>query len=90
MTTGKTQVVNESGLHARPASMFVKMAKGFESEIMVRNLDKDSPFVNAKSILRLLTAELCKNEWLELKAEGPDEAEAVKKLIELVNGGFGE
>lgn len=90
MTTGKTQVLNESGLHARPASMFVKMAKGFESEIMVRNLDKDGPFVNAKSILRLLTAELCKNEWLELKAEGPDEAEAVEKLIDLVNGGFGE
>lgn len=53
MTTGKTQVLNESGLHARPASMFVKMAKGFESEIMVRNLDKDGPFVNALSLIHI-------------------------------------
>lgn len=90
MKTATTQVINATGLHARPASMFVKLAKSFESEIMVRNLDKDSPFVNAKSILRLLTAELCKNDHLELKAEGPDEAEAVEQLIALVNSGFGE
>ncbi len=90
MTTAKTQVINGCGLHARPASMFVKLAKSFESEITVRNVDKDSPFVSAKSILRLLTAELCQGEWLELKAEGSDEEEAVRQLIELVNSGFGE
>lgn len=60
MKTAKTQVINASGLHARPASMFVKLAKGFESEIQIRNLDKDGSFVNAKSIMRLLTAELRK------------------------------
>lgn len=90
MKLAKTQVINATGLHARPASMFVKLAKSFESDIQVRNLDKDSPFVSAKSILRLLTAELCKNNWMEMKAEGPDEEEAVKQLIELVNSGFGE
>lgn len=90
MKTAKTQVINASGLHARPASMFVKLAKGFESEIQIRNLDKDGSFVNAKSIMRLLTAELRKNDWLELKAEGSDEAEAVDQLIALVNSGFGK
>lgn len=90
MTTAKTQVINSCGLHARPASIFVKKAKEFQSDIQVRNVDKDTPFVSAKSILRLLTAELCKGNWVEIRAEGSDEAEAVNALIELVNSGFGE
>lgn len=90
MKTAKAQVINATGLHARPASIFVKLAKSFESDIMVRNATKDTPFVNAKTILRLLTSELCQGDWLELKAEGTDEAEAVQELIALVNGGFGE
>ena len=90
MRTEKTRVINTSGLHARPASMFVKKAKEFQSDIQVRNVDKDSPFVSAKSILRLLTAELCKGNWVEIRAEGSDEDEAVNSLIELVKSGFGE
>lgn len=90
MITLKTQIINETGLHARPASMFVKLAKSFECEIMVRNVTKDSSFVSAKAILRLLTSELCKGDWLELKAEGVDEVEAANALIDLINSGFGE
>lgn len=90
MRIEKTQVVNSCGLHARPASIFVKKAKEFQSDIQVRNVDKDSPFVSAKSILRLLTAELCMGNWVEIRAEGSDEEEAVNALVELVNSGFGE
>jgi len=90
MTTEKVQIVNGCGLHARPASLFVKLAKSFESEIEVRNMSKDKDYVTAKSVIRLLTAEICQGEWMEMKADGPDEKEALRQLKELVTGGFGE
>lgn len=90
MITATTKVINKTGLHARPASIFVKKAKEFQSEIQVRNVDKESPFVSAKSILRLLTAELCMGNTVEIQADGADEAEAVKALVDLINTGFGE
>lgn len=90
MTTERVQIVNGCGLHARPASLFVKLAKSFVSEIEVRNVSKDKPYVSAKSVIRLLTAEICQGEWMEMKANGPDEEEAVRKLKELVVSGFGE
>ena len=90
MTTAKTQVVNATGLHARPAAIFVKKAKEFQCDIQIRNATKDTPFVNAKSILRLLTAELCKDNVAEIQAQGSDEAEAVSALVALIQTGFGE
>lgn len=90
MTTDRVQIVNGCGLHARPASLFVKKAKEFESEIEVRNASKDKPYVSAKSVIRLLTAEICQGEWMEMRASGPDEEEAVRQLKALVSGGFGE
>ena len=48
----KVTVQNESGLHARPASLFVKEASKFKSEIMILYDDKE---VQAKSILGVMS-----------------------------------
>ncbi len=90
MTLRTTIIINETGLHARPAAQFVHLAKTFESNIQVRNLTKGGSYVSAKSIIRLLTAELCKGNTMELSAEGPDEAAAADALIALIATGFGE
>ena len=55
MITRKTTVVNETGLHARPASDFVLKAKSFESKITIRETESSDEPVNAKSIIRLLS-----------------------------------
>ena len=86
----ETTVVNASGLHARPASDFVKEAKQYESKITVRRLSDDGEGVNAKSIIRLLSIGVAKGTAIEIAAEGPDEAEAVDALIALVDSGMGE
>jgi len=83
-----TQIINASGLHARPASDFVKTAKSFESRIIICKVGEEE--VNAKSIMRILTAGMSKGTKIEISAEGPDEKEAVDSLVTLIEGGFGE
>lgn len=83
-------VRNPSGLHARPASVFVKRAMDFTSDIQVRNATTDSEPKNAKSILSLMGLGLKQGSDIEIIASGVDEQVAVDALIELVESGCGE
>ena len=83
-------VVNPTGLHARPASDFVTLAKTFSSKIMIRDLNSDEPAVNAKSIVMLLSLGLAQGAQAELSAEGEDAQRAVEELAALISSGFGE
>lgn len=83
-------IINQSGLHARPATEFVNFAKNCKSKVEIRNVSKNSEWVNAKSIMYVIIAELCKNDEAEIRAEGEDELEAVEGLIKLIESGFGE
>jgi phosphocarrier protein FPr len=90
MPTVELQVVNKSGLHARPANLLVETAAGFKSRITVENLDRGSRAVDAKSILMLLTAGVQRGHRIRLSAEGEDEDRAIETLSELVRSGLGE
>lgn len=67
----------KDGFHARPASMFVKMANGFQSEIQ---LVCGENTVNGKSIMSILTLGASSGSEVTLTADGPDEAEAMEAL----------
>lgn len=69
---------NDTGLHARPASIFVKESSKYISEI---KLIKDEHEYNAKSIMSILTMGATKGDKLIIKAQGEDEEKAVKELI---------
>lgn len=90
MYTKRTTIINKTGLHARPASIFVKEAKKFESKINITNLKKPDTVGNAKTIFSVLAQALSQGTEVEIGAEGPDEQEAVDTLIALIDGGFGE
>lgn len=90
MISKQAVINNKTGLHARPASDFVILAKQYESRITIKNIDNDGEAVNAKSILRLLAEGLSLGTKVEITAEGTDEGEAVKALTDLINSGFGE
>jgi len=81
-------IQNEVGLHARPAAIFVQTATRFSSTIQVENLTKHSQPVNAKSVLRLLSIGIQKNDHLRISAQGADEAEAVATLSRLIATNF--
>ncbi len=78
---------NETGLHARPASLFVKEASKFSSDIIVI---KDGKEYNAKSIMGILSMGAGKGTNITIQAEGDDAKEAVDALAELVKNNFNE
>lgn len=87
MISQTTKVVNPSGLHARPASVFVKCAMSFESKVTARNVSTDSGAKDAKSILAVMGLGMKKGHEIEICA---DEQEAVSALVQLVESGCGE
>lgn len=89
MYARETTVINKTGIHARPASEFTRACSAFESEITIKNLKTDKGG-NAKSIIMVMSLALGQGTPIEIRAEGPDEKEAVDTLIALVDGGFGE
>ena len=80
-------VINETGLHARPAGMFVKGASGFKSNI---EIEANGRKVNAKSIMGVMSLGLSKGTEFTLIANGEDEEQAIATLAEMVESGFGE
>jgi len=80
-------IKNASGLHARPAGMFVKKAAEFKSTVEVIAKGKT---VNAKSIMGIMSLGLAQGEEITVVANGEDQEAAVAALVELVEGGFGE
>ncbi|MDX8529994.1 phosphoenolpyruvate--protein phosphotransferase [Mesorhizobium sp. VK25A] len=66
------------GLHARPATRFVKLAKGFESDV---ELVKDGKAVSAKSSVKLMLLAVKENQEVTVRANGADAIEAVEALI---------
>ena len=84
-----TTIINETGLHARPASVFAAAAKKFEATVCVKNLGTGQE-VNGKSVVRILSAGLKKGTRIEIAAEGSDAVQAVDTLTELVDSGFDE
>ncbi|MEZ4655234.1 MAG: HPr family phosphocarrier protein [Candidatus Eisenbacteria bacterium] len=87
MTEGTVVVRNYPGIHAHPAGLFVKRASEFTAEIFVRHGDLN---VNGKSILGVLMLAAETGAQLTITADGPDEADAVRALVELVESRFGE
>jgi len=81
---------NKTGLHARPAADFVACAGKFSSHITISHAGEPDDAVNAKSIIMLLTLGLGQGAVAEIRAEGPDEKEAVDTLAALIDRGFGE
>jgi phosphotransferase system HPr (HPr) family protein len=90
MAEATIQVKHKVGLHARPASLFVQTAAKFSSAIKVKNISANGNFVDAKSIIMVLTLGVMKDHEIQIQAEGADEADAVAALQALINNNFGE
>ena len=87
MTQQKVMITNKLGLHARAAAKLVHTANTFTSDVFIGGEQEE---VNAKSILGLLTLAAAKGSSVTVRAEGPDEEEAVRALVELFQDKFGE
>lgn len=81
MITCELTITNKTGLHARPATLWVKEAVQFQSKIQLKKGDKT---IDGKSMLGILSLGLGQGTAIELIADGPDEAEAVSRLQQLL------
>ena len=86
MTEATLTIEKNTGIHARPASVFVQTSK-FKSKVQVKAKGKTA---DAKSILMLMSLGLAKGTEITIEADGPDEADAVAALKELIVTKFGE
>ena len=77
------KILNENGLHALPASRFVKLAEKFKSSIM---LTKNEIEVSGKSIMGILTLACEKGSKIILVCDGKDEKEAMEALKKILEG----
>ncbi|MDP8262281.1 MAG: HPr family phosphocarrier protein [Candidatus Ancaeobacter aquaticus] len=83
----EVSIVNELGIHARPAAMFVKLANTFTSEIFI---EKDKEQVNGKSIMGIMMLAAGKGTKIIIRAEGEDADSAVDAIEKLITDKFGE
>jgi phosphocarrier protein HPr len=74
-------VQNKTGLHARPASLFVKKAGSFKCSVKIK---KDDNEVDAKSMLSVLTLGAGQGATVTITTDGEDEKEAMAELIKLL------
>ncbi|AZZ48631.1 dihydroxyacetone kinase phosphoryl donor subunit DhaM [Rathayibacter rathayi] len=79
----RVRLINPNGLHARPAADFVPLAARFDARIDVNGKD-------ATSLLGVMSLGLDRGDEVVLSATGPEAQEAVGRLGDLVESGFGE
>lgn len=87
MIKKKVTIVNEAGLHARPAAILVKLAGEFKCDFFIHMYGYK---VNGKSILGVMTLAAEKGAELELEFNGAEEKQAAEAIVELIEDGFGE
>jgi phosphotransferase system HPr (HPr) family protein len=78
-------VLNETGLHSRPADVFVRTAKLYQSDIQISKGEKKA---NAKTILKIILLNVCENDQITISADGVDEDAALADLKALVESDF--
>ncbi len=82
-------ITHAVGLHARPSVKLTKLAKGFASRIVLA-LEEGGPWIDAKSIVKVMAAKAPKGSTLYLRAEGDDAGDAIEALVGLVQRDFDE
>jgi phosphocarrier protein HPr len=86
-STRAVVVANAQGLHARPASLIMKLANQFQARI---ELIKDNQRVDGKSIIEILTLGAAPGTSLIIEASGPDAETALDALAELFASKFAD
>lgn len=81
MVTKEVIVKNATGLHARPATLLVKKASSFKSEISIEYNGKNA---NVKSLIGVLSLGVIKDAKVSIIASGEDEAYALEQIIKLI------
>lgn len=81
MVRQTVEIMNPTGLHARPASNFIKIASQLPCDV---EIEKNGKIVNAKSILGLLALAITKGDKIDIITNGEKEDEGLRELVSFV------
>ncbi|QDW73644.1 HPr family phosphocarrier protein [Lachnospiraceae bacterium KGMB03038] len=88
MVRRKIKILNPTGLHLRPAGIFCNTASNYKCKVMFEYNDMMN--ANAKSVLSVLGACIKSGDEIVLICDGEDEEEAMRAMVEAIEGGLGE
>lgn len=88
-STGSAVITHAVGLHARPSVKLTKLAKSFSARIEIAG-DEAGPWIDAKSIVKVMAMKARQNATLHVRAAGDDAEVAVAEVIGLVRRDFDE
>lgn len=87
MISKEVTILNEFGLHARPAAKLVRLAAKFKSNV---SLTYGNETINAKSIMGVMMLAVEQGAKIILAVDGEDEEQLLSELLLLFEDGFGE
>lgn len=87
--THSVVITHAVGLHARPSVKLTKEAKGFSSAIEIAGTP-DGPWIDAKSIVKVMAMKVKQHATLHMRARGPDADAALAALASLIERDFDE
>ncbi|MBO5564985.1 MAG: HPr family phosphocarrier protein [Lachnospiraceae bacterium] len=87
MVNRKVTIKNPTGLHLRPAGILCKKAMEYKAQV---TFTFENTTANAKSVLSVLGACVKSGDEIELFCDGEDEEEALRGMVEAIEGGLGE
>lgn len=88
MVSKTITVVNEQGLHMRPAGVLAKTASTHKDCAITLNVNGKS--VNAKAVMQIMSAGIKCGAEVEIVCDGADEQAALEEVAEMFQNGFGE
>ena len=87
MVSEQLTVVNKAGFHMRPANIFVQAMTKFQSNITIVFNGRD---IDGKSIMNVMAACMKQGAEIEIRCDGPREAEALERAAALIAAGLGD
>ncbi len=87
MVSEVIRVRNKTGLHLRPATELVKLCEPMKSKVI---LVKGAKRINPKSVIMLMGGGIKCGDEITVEVDGDNEAEDLQKILDAINGGFGE
>ncbi len=87
MVSQTVKVINEQGLHMRPAGIFAKEMGTFAANV---NVEMDGKTINGKSVMLIIAACIKCGAELTITCDGADEEAALARAVELIESGLGE
>ena len=84
------EITNPTGLHARPAVKLTKLAKTFPNAVTHLALAEAGPWIDAKSVVKVMAMKAARGAYLHLRASGAEAEAALAALEALIRRDFDE